>query len=235
MIRIRFSGIGSGIVTMVVLFGLTPGVSGTHLGAQDTTTSSSGSDVTFTIEPYNLLPSAPVVIKDIEVDGQEISPKTPIHLEGHWLGTVRVTVQNVSSKSVVYAGIIFLFPETGNGTPAKPFYTTGTAIGRRPDIAFYRRDGTKVEPTSSQATATPVNIPPGGTAIISYADNFNDQQSAAQQAGGNLTMINVSLPEVWFSDNTRWLDGNYLVPAGELGRWRFASADQFSRKAQVAQ
>jgi hypothetical protein len=200
--------------------------------AQDASANDSGSSVTFTVYDYSLHSSEwPIKITKLMLGDKEIPLNVPVKVEGHWLRTLRLIAQNVSSKNIVRAVALYEFPETGKGTTDSPRYATTSGFGKYPDNALYRTDGTKSErPANEPAAAL---IPPGGIMTFPGTPEVGDedhQAEAYQKAGGQITRVTIVFNSIYFSDNSKWSAETYLVPSSSVGHWDKASPDQFIHK-----
>jgi hypothetical protein len=45
--------------------------------------------------------AAPIKVVHLMLGDKEITPDTPVNLEGKWVGRLSIVVQNVSSKTIV--------------------------------------------------------------------------------------------------------------------------------------
>ena len=62
----------------------------------------SPTEVSFHIQSVS---SAPIKIVHIMVDDKEITPDTPVSVEGKWIGRLSIIVENISSKNIVECSI----------------------------------------------------------------------------------------------------------------------------------
>jgi hypothetical protein len=162
---------------------------------------------------------------------KEIPLDVPVQVERHWLRILRLIAQNVSSKNIVRAVVLYEFPEIGKGTPDSPRYATTSGFGKYPDYALYRADGTKIERPSNEPAAA--LVPPGGIMTFPATAEVGDedhQAEAYQKASGQITRVTIVFNSIYFSDNSKWSAETYFVPSSSIGLWDKASPEQFLNK-----
>lgn len=200
--------------------------------AQGTSANDTGSSVIFTVYDYNPHSSEwPIKVMKLMLGDKEIPLDVAVHVEGHWLRTLRLIAQNVSSKNIVRAVVFYEFPETGKGTPDSPRDVTISGFGKYPDYALYRADGTKTERPSHEPEA--VLVPPGGIMTfpsIAEVGEKDHQAEAYQKANGQITRVTIKFNSIYFSDNSKWMAETYFVPSSSVGHWDKVSPEQFIHK-----
>jgi len=176
---------------------------------------------------------APVRVVHITLGDREAPLDTPVEVRGKWLRTLRITVQNISTKSIVTGSVTLTYPETGDGTPGKPVLAADLGLGRPPSHWYLRKDGSE-RPRGREAQETEIVIPPGGTMVFSYKGPDNsaaDQdQAGAYNTAGKLTRINILPNIIFFADGSRWSFGKFYIPAPAPDLWKEAPATEFLSK-----
>jgi hypothetical protein len=200
--------------------------------AQDTPSNDAGSSVIFTVYDYNQHSSEwPIKVTKLMLGDKEIPLDVPVQVEGHWLRALKLIAQNVSSKSIVRAVVLYEFPETGKGNPDSPRYATSSGFGKYPDYALYRPDGTKIERPANEPAAALVL--PGGTMTFPATTEVGDedhQAEANRRADGQITRVTIVFNSIYFSDNSKWMAETYFVPSSSIGHWDKAIPEQFIHK-----
>ena len=84
--------------------------------------------------------AAPIKVVHLMLGDKEITPDTPVNLEGKWVGRLSIVVQNVSSKTIVKCALEVDFPESGDGTQNRPIHVIPLSVGRYPKHAFIAWD-----------------------------------------------------------------------------------------------
>jgi hypothetical protein len=226
-------------VRLIVLLGplsISMGSSRSSARAQDTLPNGTSSNVTFRVYDNSRSSEWPIKVTKLMLGDKEIPLNVPIQVEGHWLRSLRLIAQNVSSKNIVRAVAFFGFPETGKGTPDSPRYVTTSGFGKYPDYALFRADGTKIERPANEPAAALVL--PGGIMTFSATTEVGDedhQAEAYQKADGQITQVTIEFNSIYFSDNSKWMAETYFVPSSSIGRWDKAPAEQFIHKQQDVQ
>lgn len=194
----------------------------------------STSMVTFEVVNQNHSAQWPISLPVIMVGDAKIQLGTPVHLEDHWLRHLKLIMRNVSSKTIVYAYVMINYPETGRSTPLSPTFATPLSLGKVPDVALYRPDGSPTKVSAVSAKAEPVSIPSGGmmTFTVKETETQDDQAVATQLAGGSLNKVNITLRMVYFSDDSKWEWETYFAPPTSPGHWTKASPEEFLHQEQ---
>jgi hypothetical protein len=176
----------------------------------------------------------PISLPTITVGGTNIQAGVPVQLQGHWLRQLRLTVRNISTKTIVNAHCDLWFPETGRGTTTSPIFSVPLNLGRPPDAAFYRKDGTRIDIPPSISKTEPISIPPGGemTFAVQEAEPQDDQAVASQESGGSVGKVTIYVSMVYFSDDSRWMSQTYYAPPVSPGHWVGVSPGEFLPRKQ---
>lgn len=127
-----------------------------------------------------------------------------------WLQNTTIYLFNRTNKTIVVAGLVIGFPQTGDGrSPASPQLTFNLSLGLRPDFAnFSPRTGL---PMPQQGI--PLSWSAGRIQVIrlsEYADQI--RRRAQEQLSDPVTSISINLAEVVFEDGMSWSGGSFHVP-----------------------
>ncbi len=162
---------------------------------------------------------------------KEISPDTPVPVEGMWMRTIRVAVQNVSSKTVVECNLAIDFPETLQATSGF-LHSIPMRMGRRLDHGYMRRDGTVQRPYD---LGREKQILPGASAIFKVPDGADWDQAEAYKLVNPITKVRIDFREIYFSDESMWAIGSYYLAAPPPALWKEVSRDEFNSNAATTQ
>ena len=164
----------------------------------------------------------PVVITKVTVAGQQIQPGeagvredkpgTPFQADEDWLKNMSIFLQNRTDRAIVCVQLRLWFPDTGDGTAARPITHHDITVGLRPESSLYYSNGSKIPHDPSEK---PFLLPPHGTVVIPVADSIDAIQSTVE--GGNMlfsqiTRVNIQRYTVYFEDGTHWVGHAYYSP-----------------------
>lgn len=148
----------------------------------------------FNNEPFEFL--------DLKVKGVKVNSKEKFQADADWLQRVEFRLKNKSGKPIVYIHMVLAFPETKIAGPIRSYDikfgldpALGSNQGRRADPIFLIRDDVAV-----------ISIPEKQYTYI---------QSSLQREGfliGNLTKVEIRIPDVRFADGTMWASGELFEP-----------------------
>jgi hypothetical protein len=205
-----------------------------NLGAQAPNRSEAAAaptEVTFHLsyEPDPL----PVEVTHIMLGDKEVPLDTPVSVSGKWLRTLRIVVQNTSSKTLVTGEVSLFYPETGDGSAGRPMLSSPLELGKRPTTFFRQKDG-GMRDSSRENQIPELNVLPGQSMVFSfpayggedhaYADI--DQAQASKLANG-LTRVNIVLGHYYFSDGSMWLSGGFYIPTPPPELWKKVTPEEF--------
>ncbi len=165
----------------------------------------------------------PVIITKVTVAGQQIqpgeagvredNPGTPFQADEDWLKNMSVFLQNRTNKPIVCAQLRLWFPDTGDGTAARPVTHYDITVGQRPESSRYYSNGSKIPPDPREK---PLLLAPHGTIIIPVADSIDAIQPTVEGVGNMLfsqiTRVNIQRYTVYFEDGTHWVGHAYYSP-----------------------
>lgn len=191
-------------------------------------------EVTFSPNDHEDEAKWPVAVKRVLMDGRDIPLGMPVHVSGNWLSSIKVIVENTTSRPIVFGTMILNFPETGSGQPTSPVFSTVANQGRFPDIALYRHDGTKAALPGIARAAAPISIAPGANMTFDFAQNQGDQPIAYDKASGRITKVSIGFQVFYFADNTKWTADTYFAPTSIPGQWQIIPPQQFLHSTQSA-
>jgi len=204
-----------------------------------TATADAPSNVTFHVA-YGGAEGDPVKIMHVMVGGREVPLDAPVAVNGRWLRTVDVIVENVSSKPIVQGSVVLSFADTGDGSPEKPTMSSYLSLGRHPSSYFLHRDGTTGDP-SSEKRFPEIEIQPGQLMHFKhedFGDGTNGPRGGTKGSGdviqdeveknvAQITRVNIMLGRYYFNDGGGWLAGKYYLPAPRPELWKLVTPAQF--------
>jgi len=185
--------------------------------------------VTFHVNAHH----APVPMKVVRVmlGDQEIPLDTPVPVEGMWMRTISVTLQNISSKTIFKCGISVMFPETfaaANG----PVPSITMSMGKHPKHALMQRDGTV---RTLNHPETEIQILPGSSVTFKAPEGADWDQAEAYKIVNSLSKVNIVMDLIYFSDESRWISGMYYIAVPPPALWQEISPEDFFAAAPPAQ
>lgn len=211
------------VISCLAIIGvLNTALSMPHLAAQ---TPTAGSSIVFHTDAR--LPTAPVMITGVFINGQQITSDKPTYVAGQWLKTLQVYVKNVSTKTITRGDVQIIFPETSGPENTAPIVMADVSLGLLPSEALFRKDGTKIRLSSEEQTRSPLSIPPNGSAIFTFENSGNEIQSEAYAQSNRITQALITLRTFYFQDHSRYLQGYFSTPTSSNGAWKTISARDF--------
>lgn len=161
----------------------------------------------------------------------EIKPGTPFQSDDDWLKNITVSITNRTNKPIVCAQLRLWFPDTGDGTAARPVAHYDITVGQRPESSLYYRDGSKVTPDSKKKA---ILLAPGEALVIPLAPEFQAIQSTIEGVGNtplsHVTRVDIEPTNFYFSDGMRWdavNTGYYIPDANHPGKYTKLDATYF--------
>jgi hypothetical protein len=167
----------------------------------------------------------------VTLGDKEIPLDTPVPLEGMWMRTISVTLQNVSSKTIVECAIAVDFPETFRATNG-PVPSIPMRMGRRSAHGFMRSNGAIQTPHEQ---GTEVRIPPGASVTFKTPEGADWDQAEAYKLVDPITKVSIDLGLIFFNDESKWAAGQYFLAVPPPEVWRNVSADEFNSIGVPAQ
>jgi hypothetical protein len=187
------------------------------------------STITFTLRDPGRIPTAPVAIRGISIDGRPLRLDRPVRVQGAWLHTIVITLANISPKAIVNGGIGLVFPESGDGSHDHPYQAVWSARGRVPKIIWLGKDGYHLPP--GWESQKPWRLPPGGIVRLTFAADGDTVQTTL--AGMAIHRAEFVWETFYFADNSRWSAGMYALPPVPGSRqWTMVTPEQFRRSAR---
>ena len=173
--------------------------------------------------------SRPIKVVQIMVGTTEIPLDTPIVLKGMWMRNFRIVVQNVTPKTIVQASITLLFPQIkAEGT--NPVPSIPMSLGRFPERAFMRRDGTT--PKTSN-TLPEIEIAPGSSVEFNSYEQADAIQSQAYSLADHFSKVNITIGTIYFSDGSKWVTGRYFEATAPPVVWQEITPAQFFSGSRI--
>jgi len=183
----------------------------------------------------------PVRITKVTVEGQEIqpgrssgaredAPGMPFQADEDWLKNMSIFIKNRTDKEIVCAEVELVFPDTGDGTEARPVTAYTISVGQRPEWSRFVFDGTREElrqldqkkPLDAarmklmplDPSKKPLSLAPGKTMEIRVADYIGEIQSRVEESlsFSQITRVDIERRTFYFENGMRWNAGTYAVP-----------------------
>jgi hypothetical protein len=182
--------------------------------------------VAFHLQRLATRPPININIVGLLLDGQPIAFDTPVRVSGMWMRNVTLVLQNSSPKDLIKVTVTLVFTDTGTGQTGSPYTVLATSAGVFPKNAFLQRDGTNRQVPAS-AQGPPIDIAPGSNLELAMDPGADSTQSAAY-ARAPISNVELDIGTVFFSDGSKWVSGQYYVPAPLPQVWKQVSAQEFS-------
>lgn len=197
--------------------------------SQNVTEANSGRPITFTVWNIDHSPQWPIAIGSIQINNQTVPLGQPMKVHGAWLSSLTIALQNISPKRVVFGAVNLVFPESGDGTLAKPWITAHAYIGRPPDSILYLPDGTRYRYPPGKKLPMQVSIPPRGVMTFRFDRDGATVQSQLAAAIGSVTKARIEIYALYFADGTRWIAESYQEPVSLTPpvHWKPVTRQQF--------
>jgi hypothetical protein len=177
----------------------------------------------------------PGVVTGVTIAGRSIRLGQPITVTDKWLGTMVVTLRNISPKAIVQLGMYLTFPESGNGSEENPYEAVWTSLGIVPKVVYTDRNGHYHPPPSFGAEPAPLRVPPGGMIRVSFSKNGDSVQAKLAEKHVAITKATLGFMTIYFADDSRWSAGTYLLPPSPVpGAWTIVTKEEFFRGAGTA-
>jgi hypothetical protein len=127
---------------------------------------------------------------------------TPFQANDDWLKDMSIVVKNRTDKVIVWAGITFYFPDTGDGH-STPVTMHSITLGQMPEIDSFSNRGQKYPPETDKQ---PLFLAPGQTLVIRVADHVDAMQSFVEErfAWSQVTRVWIAPFRFFFADGMRW-------------------------------
>ncbi|HZZ41261.1 MAG TPA: hypothetical protein VFE06_19135 [Acidobacteriaceae bacterium] len=188
------------------------------------------SEIAFTLRDPGRMPTAPVAIRGISIDGRPLRLDRPLRVQGAWLHTIVITLANVSPKTIVSGGIGLVFPESGDGSHNHPYQAVWSTQGRVPKRIWLASDGYHLPPDWN--SQKPWHFAPGHTVRLTFAADGDAVQ--ARLADGAIHRAEFVWETFYFGDDSRWSAGMYALPPVPGSRqWTMVTPEQFRRSARA--
>lgn len=202
-----------------------------------------------------------MTISKVTVGDQEIQPGRSVGAEERtagmlfladedWLKNMSIFIQNRTDQVIVCAEVELVFPDTGDGTEARPVTAYTISVGQRPEWSRYVFDGTREElklldprkPLDADRMKLmpldprkkPLSLAPGKTLEIQVADSIGQIQSQVDESLPflQITRVNVERRTFYFENGMRWNVRTYAVPlADHPGYYTNLASDYFPGNA----
>ena len=161
-----------------------------------------------------------------------------------WLTGLSLTIQNVSTKKIVYIGVACNVAETANWqeeiarhsptyskSPEAGLGTVNNRVGLRPEAALYSPSlGHKLHPDPDPA----FELAPGQTYTIPFEDPsyYPSLKSSVEERKGSMSSVNAcngGISQVFFEDGTQWQGHRYYRADVKSPRyWVGVSAEEWA-------
>jgi len=171
---------------------------------------------------------SPIQVTQISIDNAPIPLNTPVPVRGGWLAALEVDVKNISNKIVIAGDAILSFPETGDGSANAPVLTSVSNIGRYPQSAFRRKDGSTGTVPDSIARKDFAQIKPGEVMRFKFAVNAIAIEKALNASNTPVHTGKIMFASFYFSDGSKWSNGLFLLPEPAPVLWRIVTPSEFA-------
>jgi hypothetical protein len=88
-----------------------------------------------TLEPS--IPNDLAKVVRLILDGVEVKPGVPFQAGDDWFSQLRIVIENVSVKKIVFVAGQLRFPETGDATAEHLAVMARILVGQRPERALH--------------------------------------------------------------------------------------------------
>jgi hypothetical protein len=186
---------------------------------------------TVQIEPS--LPSNLVKVARIEVGNAAVVPGVPFPADDHWFNNVRVVLENVSTKNIVFISGQLRFPQTGDATAENLAVMSRIAAGRKPE---HLGDPGTAEGVRGPHVISSMSIATGSQVLVAIVEPPGriEHLIKKKQASLRITQCVIGINNIYFSDDTFWSSGLYFRPDQESpGLYRRVSREEFDSYRQV--
>lgn len=160
-----------------------------------------------------------------------------------WLTDISLTIQNVSTKKIVYLGVMCNVTETAdwaqeaathsvvlNKSPEPGLGQLNDFVGMRPEVALYSMIlGHKLHPDPGPA----FELAPGQTFTIAYENPayYPGLKKSVGERKGSISAVNGcngGVSDVFFEDGTRWQSHHYMrADPDKRGHWIIITPEEW--------
>jgi hypothetical protein len=189
------------------------------------------SAMTFTLPEADRSAAWPVSVREVSIGGRPIRLGSPVQVLNGWQRTATITLRNISPKTIVSGGMLFVFPEAGDGTAAHPRAACWSVQqGQVPKLVWLGHDGVYHLPPGWEGQK-PLQLAPGAAIRLTFASCGQDTDAAL--ASQRLHQAVLTFETFYFADGSRWSAEEYALPPLPGTRsWRIVSRDEFLRSAK---
>jgi len=155
-----------------------------------------------------------------------IDSTTPFEADGDWIQNLTIYLLNRTSRTIVFARILLIFPETGDGV-TRPYRIHPLDLGRMPAGAAFMSNG---ELLSQPPERAPLSFEPGQTMAVALGDHIDRIRSGVQSVipVAAATKLKIDLNQFCFVDAMRWAAGGFEYPDPQHpGKWKYRGSAYF--------
>lgn len=158
-----------------------------------------------------------------------IQPVTPFQAGPEWLSQMTISLVNRTNKTIVFAGLIIHFLDTGDCRSA-PCARSEFHVGQRPPVdAYDGRTGQPLKPEHPERP--PLDWKSEQTIVVHVSDFMPEIEESLGNYGmpvTAVTKVDVSRGAFYFADGMLWAFGRYSVPDPQHpGKFSRLPADYF--------
>jgi hypothetical protein len=135
-----------------------------------------------------------------------MQPGTPFQAGNDWLKNMSFELKNRTNKTIDWAQIYLVVPDTGEGT-TRTLALYSLQLGKIPaNHVSLGRGGRPLPKQPEDLAASPLSFAPGQTLVVKLADHFDQLQEAVEQRVllEQVTRIAIEPHYFFFDDGMRW-------------------------------
>ena len=154
-----------------------------------------------------------------------IDPITPFQADDDWIKNLTIHLLNRTDRTIVFAKVLLIFPETGNGAD-RPYRIHFLNLGRMPGAIFLANGQLYSQPPDW----VPLSFGTGQTLAVALGDHIDQIRSGVERVIllAAATKIKVDLNEFYFADGMRWVAGGFEDPDPlRPGKWKYKGNTYF--------
>lgn len=150
------------------------------------------------------MPNDLVKVVRLILDGVEVKPGVPFQAGDDWFSQLRIVIENVSVKKIVFVAGQLRFPETGDATAEHLAVMARILVGQRPERALHSSvTGRRPDDVPS----VPILVGPREEVTIPVVDDVHriKKMIESRQPASSVTTCVVGVTMLYFEDGTNWL------------------------------
>jgi hypothetical protein len=147
-----------------------------------------------------------------------LDPTTPFQADEDWIRNLTIHLFNRTDRTIVFARIMLIFPETGNGVD-RPYRVYNLDLGRMPAGTTFLGNG---QFYSESPDRVPLSLGMRQTLAVALGDHIDRIRAGVERAIplATATKLKIDLHQFYFTDGMRWAAGGFEDPDPEHpGKW----------------